>query len=86
MPEHNGENEWPTLVFYFLESCPGAQVDFEGHQGIFIQGSITPAFPGVVVSIKVEQSDTQDAREFEVLTDDNGAYRYVLTLNLNVWR
>jgi len=57
------------------ENCPGALVSFEGHEGIFIQGTITPPFPDVMVTIKIVQSEAQEAKSIEVPTDSNGAYR-----------
>lgn len=57
------------------ESCPGANTVFEGHEGIFIQGKITPPFAGVTISIKIAESANQDSKTIDVLTDNDGSYR-----------
>ncbi|XP_066912060.1 BOS complex subunit NOMO1-like [Clytia hemisphaerica] len=68
----------PSLVTTISESCPGATADFEGHEGIFIQGDITPPFADVSVTIKILQGtgdEKQVERTIEVMTDAKGAYR-----------
>ena len=59
-----------------IESCPGAMAEFEGNEGIFIQGEITPPFADVAVTIKIlAQGDSQPEKIMEVFTDNKGAYR-----------
>ena len=64
----------------FIESCPGAFTEFEGHEGIFIQGEITPPFADVSVTIKLlAEEDSQPEKIIDVLTDNKGSYRLIKT-------
>lgn len=66
------------LLFISIESCPGASAEFEGREGIFIQGEITPPFADVSVTIKLlAEGDSQQEKTIDVLTDNRGAYRFV---------
>ena len=63
-------------LFWILESCPGGSLEFEGREGVFIEGQVFPAFASVIVTIKTIPND----KIIRVLTDDQGQYRYVFPI------
>jgi len=57
------------------ENCPGASLSFDGKEGMFIEGSISPPFKNVLVTITTEAHELQEAKVIDVMTDVNGKYR-----------
>jgi len=54
------------------DKCPGEILNFEGRQGVFIEGSVQPALSGVLVTI---DSETYPDRKVTIQTNEDGGYR-----------
>ena len=59
-----------------VDDCPAAWAEFEGRQGVFIEGQVTPPLSGV--EIVITSSGKKPMADIKVLTDDQGKYRSVV--------
>lgn len=57
------------------ENCPGASVKFDGKEGIFIEGEVSPPLADVFVTITTESNEYQVGQVIDVKTAVNGKYR-----------
>ncbi|XP_068686037.1 BOS complex subunit NOMO3-like [Montipora foliosa] len=69
-----------VLLFYpasrvvtVTDDCPASWVEFEGRQGVFLEGQVTPPLSGV--EIVITSAGKQPTDEIKVQTDDQGKYR-----------
>ena len=58
------------------DDCPAAWVEFEGRQGVFIEGQVTPPLSGV--EIVITSGDKHPMADIKVETDEQGKYRSVV--------
>ena len=64
-----------------LDDCPASWVEFEGRQGVFLEGQVTPPLSGV--EIDITSAGKQPTDEIKVQTDDQGKYRQVVCPGFN---
>ena len=58
-----------------LDDCPAAWAEFEGRQGVFIEGQVTPPLSGV--EIVISSAGDRAMSDIKVQTDNKGKYRLV---------
>ena len=63
------------LFLLSLDDCPAAWAEFEGRQGVFIEGQVTPPLSGV--EIVISSAGDRAMPNIKVQTDNKGKYRLV---------
>lgn len=64
---------------FILDTCPGAEIIFQGRLGVFVEGQIHPPLQSVEITVKPQD---EAGSEIKISTDANGKYRYILS-NVN---
>lgn len=54
------------------DTCPGAEIIFQGRLGVFVEGQIHPPLQSVEITVKPQD---EAGSEIKILTDANGKYR-----------
>ena len=56
-------------------NCPGGKLEFEGKEGIFIKGTVSPKLKDVVITVRTLESEKhRESKTILALTDENGVY------------
>ncbi|XP_065063389.1 BOS complex subunit NOMO1-like [Rhopilema esculentum] len=56
-------------------NCPGGKLEFEGKEGIFIKGTVSPPLKDVLITVKTSPTENhKESRTIATLTDESGAY------------
>ncbi|XP_073255709.1 BOS complex subunit NOMO3-like [Porites lutea] len=63
----------PSRVVTVSDDCPAAWAEFEGRQGVFIEGQVTPPLSGV--EIVISSAGDRAMPNIKVQTDNKGKYR-----------
>ncbi len=64
------------LFSFILDKCPGASLEFEGKEGIFVEGNVTPKLKDVMITVKTLVTEIhKESRILYTVTDDEGFYR-----------
>ena len=58
-----------------LGNCPGGKLEFEGKEGIFVQGTVSPKLKDVIISVKTHESEKhKESKTILTMTDEDGFY------------
>lgn len=58
-----------VIIFSFLASCPAGLVAVEAHEGMFVEGHVTPALADITISLAA------DGVNLNLKTDTKGKYK-----------
>jgi len=56
-------------------NCPGGKLEFEGKEGIFVKGTVSPKLKDVIISVKTHESEKhKESKLILTMTDEDGFY------------